>query len=100
MSLTSNAKHKTQKLKFNKTNKYTQSVKHIKHYKQYVPTLLYPLGNFLVGITSINTLISIGGTLKPYRTKYLHISLSFRTQEEKYSSLANQNVEEINIERK
>ena len=42
--------------------------------------------------------MGIGGVLKPHRIKYLHIYHYPKTnREENYSSLTNQNIEEINI---
>ena len=42
--------------------------------------------------------LSHRGTLKLHTTKYLHISLLTKNkQRRKYSSLTNQNIEEINI---
>ena len=67
-----------------------------------IPIILFK--ELLSGITSIYTL-KTWGTLKPYRTKYLHILLLVKINSEKYlqrkySSPTNQNVEEINIARK
>ena len=54
-----------------------------------------------MSITPIYTLIGMGVYFTSTQTKYLHISLLAKiNREEKYSSLTNQNVEEINMTRK